>query len=148
MSLPVIIVPIVLFIDSRRRRLEGDTVFAREVRARSKSGKRFAEARYAWNDQDFNRALDAAAAGFARYLADRLGLPTGGITIGLTIRELTARSVANHSYRKQFANIGNNWKQHATDRWRLPGINRRPDPEGSGTCGQAGKSSNEFKKTR
>ncbi|MBN1878995.1 protein BatD [bacterium] len=93
MTLPIIIVPVILLIDSRRRRLEGDSVFAREVRARSESSRRFSEAVLACKEDDYNRALDAAATGFSRYLADRLGLPTGGITWNSILKEIDARSV-------------------------------------------------------
>jgi hypothetical protein len=79
--LPVMVTPLVLFIDTRKRRLKGDETFAREVRARSVSEKRFKEAWKAWNDKDVNASLDAAARAFSHYLADRLGLPAGGITL-------------------------------------------------------------------
>lgn len=88
--LPVMITPLILFIDARKRRLKGDETFARGVRARSVSEKRFKEARKAWNEEDVNTAVDAAARAFSHYLADRLGLPRGGITLNSVEQALNA----------------------------------------------------------
>ncbi|HPQ41745.1 MAG TPA: BatD family protein, partial [bacterium] len=95
MLLPLIAVPVVTGVDRRRRRMEGDTAFAREVRARSVSGRRFAEARSLLERGNVDPALDNAAAAFARYLADRLSLPLGGITLGKIREALAERRVDN-----------------------------------------------------
>ncbi|MBN1297021.1 protein BatD, partial [bacterium] len=88
---PVIGAPLVLAVDRHRRRLAGDSAYAREVRARSVSGRRFAEAQKRLSAGVPDAALDAAAAAFTRYLADRLALPPGGIVQADVLRELAVR---------------------------------------------------------
>jgi len=93
MVLPFFAVPAVVLVDRRRRRMEGDTAFAREVKARSVSGKRFAEARRLMEEGRVDSVLDSAAAAFAGYLADRLALPVGGVTLGNVKDALLKRQV-------------------------------------------------------
>ncbi|MGB3976632.1 MAG: BatD family protein [bacterium] len=81
LAAPFLVVPLILAVSARKRRLEGDEIFAREVRARSVSEKRLSEAKKAWKNGDFHIALDATARAFSQYLADRMGLPRGGITL-------------------------------------------------------------------
>lgn len=113
MVIPVILIPSLLLLDARRRRLEGDTAFAREVRARSGSGRRFAEAISANHHGDVSKALDETAAGFARYLSDRLGLPTGGITLGTILGEMNLRSIPE----THIQNVRQYWETLETARY-------------------------------
>ena len=102
---PFLVVPLVLTVNSRKRRLEGDEIFAREVRARSVSDKRFSEAQKAWKNGDFHVALDATARAFSQYLADRLGLPRGGITLKVVEEALLSISLK----KSEIEQIGQYW---------------------------------------
>lgn len=93
MSLPIVVVPVLLLMNRRHLRLQGDTMYAREVKARSVSGKRFARAKEHLSENRLNEALDHGAAAFSRYLADRLGLPTGGCTLAEIEQGLIDRHV-------------------------------------------------------
>ncbi len=91
--MPILVAPVVLLTDYRKRRLEGDSLLAREIRAKSAAAKRFLIARKACFNQDTDCALDTIAQAFALYLADRLGLPEGGITLRRVIDAMNAKQI-------------------------------------------------------
>jgi len=113
MILPFIVVPVIFVINRRLQRLEEDTGFARTVRARSVSGKRFAVAQKHLGEDNLGEALDDAAAAFARYLSDRLGMPAGGITLNDVFDELNSR-VVDDSLKE---NIRLSWEKLETARY-------------------------------
>jgi hypothetical protein len=90
---PILAVPVILFLDVRKKRLQDDILMLREIKAKSVAAKRFVLAGKACRNQDADCAIDTIAQAFASYLADRLGLPFGGITLRRIEQEMTDRGV-------------------------------------------------------
>ena len=115
--LPFPVVPAVLIYGRHRKKLLGDRAYARSFHAKSSSQKRFQTARLKFDSDQGEAALDETAKAFNGYLADRLNLPPGGITLKLVQDELSVRGVSAELREK----VTHFWNMMETARF-APGI--------------------------